>query len=189
MRSKEQDILVIDASAEAPLFHQGDLAIAFPHTVIAAISIKTKMDTNTLKDVVEGLASVRKTARDCNCKGEPHFGVEDSFSALKRVSRRNPAEEVRHSLGKTHSPHLPLRSPSRRTAFHIFLGQIFWPKPRTLSFESPTRPLTKSLLAPSEDITVEESQQQYSSLIFLSTLLHFSDVDSPVSVMSWPNSQ
>src|SRR5947208_4098809 len=41
MRSSEQDILVVDTSREAPLFNQGALVIAFAHTILAAISVKT----------------------------------------------------------------------------------------------------------------------------------------------------
>src|SRR5438105_11370834 len=37
VRSLEQDILVLDVSKEAPLFQQGGLAVAFAHTVLAAI--------------------------------------------------------------------------------------------------------------------------------------------------------
>src|SRR3712207_1006807 len=36
--SKEQDILVVDAHREAPIFRQGDLVICFPRTILAAIS-------------------------------------------------------------------------------------------------------------------------------------------------------
>src|SRR5947207_2476530 len=36
--SREQDILVLDTSKEAPLFHHAGLAVAFPDTVLAAIS-------------------------------------------------------------------------------------------------------------------------------------------------------
>jgi hypothetical protein len=98
IRSKEQDILVIDASTEAPLFHQGDLAIAFPHTVIAAISIKTTMDPKTIKDVIEGLASVRRTARDCNCKAD-RIWCGGFFSSAKKDWQQEPAE-VYKSLAK-----------------------------------------------------------------------------------------
>lgn len=70
IRSTEQDLLVIDVSAESPLFHQGDFVVVFPQTVIAAISIKTTMTDKTVKSVVDGLASVRETARYSN--REPH---------------------------------------------------------------------------------------------------------------------
>jgi hypothetical protein len=52
VRSSEQDILIVDASREAPLFHQGALVVAFAHTVLAAISVKTKMTPRTLKDTM-----------------------------------------------------------------------------------------------------------------------------------------
>lgn len=52
IRSLEQDILIIDTSVEAPLFHQGHLAITFPQALIAAISVKSTMDDETVKDVI-----------------------------------------------------------------------------------------------------------------------------------------
>jgi hypothetical protein len=70
VRSTEQDLLVIDTTIEAPLFRQGDLVIAFPHTVVAAISVKSKMTDSAIQSVVEGLATVRKVSCDCNI--EPH---------------------------------------------------------------------------------------------------------------------
>lgn len=64
IRSSEQDILVVDISTEAPLFQQGDLVIVFPHSVIAAISVKSTMKESTLKSVIDGLRTVRAVARD-----------------------------------------------------------------------------------------------------------------------------
>src|SRR5258708_39817937 len=49
VRSSEQDILVIDTSTEAPLFHQADIVIVFPHTVIAPISRKSTLKHTTIR--------------------------------------------------------------------------------------------------------------------------------------------
>ena len=68
--SSEQDLLVVDTSNEAPLFHQGGLAIVFPHTAMAAISVKSTMTDTTIKSVVDGLATVRSVASDCNREAE-----------------------------------------------------------------------------------------------------------------------
>ncbi len=62
--SSEQDILIIETTCEAPLFQQGDLAICFPRTVLAAISVKTRFKRAEILDSVAGLNSVRNTARD-----------------------------------------------------------------------------------------------------------------------------
>src|ERR1039458_857317 len=62
--SSEQDILVVDTSTEAPLFNQGGLVIVFPHTVMAAISVKSTMSDATIKSVVDGLATVRNVASE-----------------------------------------------------------------------------------------------------------------------------
>lgn len=61
--SKEQDILVVDGHREAPVFHQGDLVICFPRTVLAAVSVKTRMDRGSILDMIDGLNSVRDVLR------------------------------------------------------------------------------------------------------------------------------
>jgi hypothetical protein len=62
--SKEQDILVVDCSREAPLFHDGGVVICFPRMVMASISVKTTLTRQTVADVIDGLNSVREAARD-----------------------------------------------------------------------------------------------------------------------------
>lgn len=62
--SNEQDILIVDATKEAPLFNQGDVIIAFPRTVLASVSVKTAMDKETVGDTCLGLKSVRDVAKD-----------------------------------------------------------------------------------------------------------------------------
>ena len=61
--SKEQDILIIDAYQEAPVFHQGELAICFPANIIASISVKTVMDSGSVKETFEGLSSLRQVMK------------------------------------------------------------------------------------------------------------------------------
>jgi hypothetical protein len=61
-RSREQDVLVVDVSQEAPIFNQGGVIIVFPRFVRAAISVKTTMDSGTVADSVAGLNSVRDVA-------------------------------------------------------------------------------------------------------------------------------
>ncbi len=63
-RSKEQDVLIVDVSQEAPIFSQSDMIIVFPRTVRAAISVKTKMEKRSIVDSVEGLNSVRDLATE-----------------------------------------------------------------------------------------------------------------------------
>jgi hypothetical protein len=62
LRSTEQDILVIDALAEGPVFNQGGLIISFPSSVLAALSVKTKMDADSIVDSIKGLNTVRNVA-------------------------------------------------------------------------------------------------------------------------------
>jgi hypothetical protein len=60
--STEQDILAADLTQEAPIFAQGDLIIAFPRGILAAISVKTTLTSQTLSSAVIGLNSVRNVA-------------------------------------------------------------------------------------------------------------------------------
>lgn len=62
--STEQDILLIDTTKEAPLFHQAELAVCFPRTVLSAISVKSTLGSAEVRDVVSGLNSVRAVARN-----------------------------------------------------------------------------------------------------------------------------
>ena len=62
--STEQDILVVDASIEAPVFLQGSLAICFPAQVRAAVSVKTTLNAAAIRDSVRGLATVKRVAKD-----------------------------------------------------------------------------------------------------------------------------
>jgi hypothetical protein len=60
--SREQDILLIDTTSEAPLFHQGGLAIASPRSILAAVSVKTSLGKSELCDAFECLNSTRTVA-------------------------------------------------------------------------------------------------------------------------------
>ena len=60
--SREQDILVVDCSSEAPIFAQGGLAISFSKTVLAAVAVKTTFDAKNLSDASDTLLSVRRVA-------------------------------------------------------------------------------------------------------------------------------
>ena len=68
VRSREQDILVVDTSCEAPVFHQGGVIICFPSAVRAAISVKTTLKKAEIVDCCKALDSVRDVAL--------HAGVE-----------------------------------------------------------------------------------------------------------------
>jgi hypothetical protein len=57
--SREQDILVVDTTAEGPVFHQGGVVIALPRTVRAAVSVKTTCKKETVVESVGNLNSLR----------------------------------------------------------------------------------------------------------------------------------
>jgi hypothetical protein len=60
--SREQDLLVMDITSEAPVFHQGGVAVVFPAAVRAAISVKTTLAKKEALDSVGVLASARDVA-------------------------------------------------------------------------------------------------------------------------------
>jgi hypothetical protein len=116
IRSSEQDILLVNISTEAPLFHQGALVVAFAHTVIAAISVKTTMTAGSVKDTIDGLQTVRSVMRDAALKAEQtwcggfFFQVQASWSQkpqliydnVKRCILKNPAPSPILDDGKPH---------------------------------------------------------------------------------------
>ena len=57
--SKEQDILIVDTRFQAPIFNQGSLIVALPKTVIASISVKSKMKSATILQTIENQNTVR----------------------------------------------------------------------------------------------------------------------------------
>ena len=57
-KSKEQDLLVVDCRESAPLFFEGGVIVSFPENVSCAISVKSKLSTDSLKDSIVGLNSI-----------------------------------------------------------------------------------------------------------------------------------
>jgi hypothetical protein len=108
--STEQDVLVVDTLQESPVFNQGNMLIAFPRAVRAAISVKTKLDNDSVRDSVSGLSTVRNVAmghinsRAMWC-GAYYFDLDPAVS-------RNPAlvfDQVRRAVKG--SPVIPPVSP------------------------------------------------------------------------------
>jgi hypothetical protein len=105
-RSREQDVLVVDVTQEAPVFSQGGVIIVFPRFVRAAISVKTTMDAGTVADSIAGLNSVRDVAagtadpRLLWC-GAYYFEVDADvrnnpslpYGHIARAMERNPVRE------------------------------------------------------------------------------------------------
>ena len=88
--SKEQDILVVDTRYQAPLFNQGGLIVAQPKTVIASISVKTKMKSTTIDQTIENQNSVRKVYSEIGLT--PHqFMSIGYFFEKDEVVTANPA--------------------------------------------------------------------------------------------------
>jgi hypothetical protein len=62
--SREQDILIVDARGQAPIFNDGGLVVAHPASVMATISVKTRAGKSEIEDTVRGLWSVRECCLD-----------------------------------------------------------------------------------------------------------------------------
>lgn len=60
--SREQDILLLNETSERPVFSTGDTVFTGASTVAAAVSVKSTLNTTTLRDVLAGLASVAAQA-------------------------------------------------------------------------------------------------------------------------------
>lgn len=56
--SREQDVLILDTSREAPLFQSAGFAVALPDTVLGAVSVKTRLGRTELADSCDALNSV-----------------------------------------------------------------------------------------------------------------------------------
>ncbi len=113
--SSEQDLLVVDTSVEAPLFNEGGLVIAFPESVIAAVSIKSKLSNVSLKSVIQGLATVRKVASKSACSshriwcggffyslGDVFLDASRLYAAIRKHVVENPAPKSLVDRGMPH---------------------------------------------------------------------------------------
>jgi hypothetical protein len=58
IRSKEQDLLIIDTRMHAPLFRESGVIVTFPENVRAVISVKSTLSSNSVNDALDGLASI-----------------------------------------------------------------------------------------------------------------------------------
>jgi hypothetical protein len=56
--SSEQDLLLLDTHSEAPLFRSGELVIAMPPNVMAAISVKSSFTYDVMDSAVAGLSTI-----------------------------------------------------------------------------------------------------------------------------------
>ena len=83
--STEQDIVLLDTAANAPLFYEDGVAIAFPHHLIGAISVKSTLTKTTLQDALLGLQSLHSLPDDVLTERHPWTGAF-FFSAGKTVS-------------------------------------------------------------------------------------------------------
>jgi hypothetical protein len=87
--SREQDLVFIDTMAEAPIFDQGGLCVAFPHQVVAAIAVKTTTTKRELDDACATLYSLRRVGAYAGITTPPWCGIlffetDMSFAAADR---------------------------------------------------------------------------------------------------------
>lgn len=104
--SREQDILVVDTLAEAPVFARGDFVVALSTCVIAAISVKTTLDSRSLRDTCDVLASARSV--DAVRYGDGRMWCGGFFYQANRQVTRSPArarEQVASAVAGAASVH------------------------------------------------------------------------------------
>jgi len=89
--SKEQDILIVDTRFQAPLFNQGGLIVAFPKTVIASISVKSKISASTIEGTIENQNSVRNVCINHSVIGHPILCTGYFFESNNMITR-NPSK-------------------------------------------------------------------------------------------------
>lgn len=87
-RSKEQDILLIDETTEAPLFNQGGLVVSSPRPILGAVSVKTMLSREEFVDAHNGLESLRAVYR---AQGMPEPWCASFFYEASPEVRRNPS--------------------------------------------------------------------------------------------------
>jgi hypothetical protein len=130
--SKEQDILILDAGDEAPVFNQGGLVITFPNIVRAAISVKTRLKNANVNDSIEGLCSLRNT---CNGFVDPrsiwcgayYFDVDPIVSrnpstVFEYISRSMAANPISPAATPQNHP-IPL-GPDLHCSAHDFVFKL-----------------------------------------------------------------
>lgn len=102
--SKEQDLLLVDVRASAPLFYESGVIVTFPENVRAAVSVKSTLNSSTLTDAIAGLNSIPRIESAIS----PWFGVysfqrdsawnDKAYLALKWAKSRLNEEELDRSL-------------------------------------------------------------------------------------------
>jgi hypothetical protein len=95
--SREQDVLVLDALQEAPLFYHAGLAVAFPNTVLAAISVKTRFRKQEVADACGTLNSVIDVANEALVARPIWYGgffFEDPEPSVTGTDLANTVKEV-----------------------------------------------------------------------------------------------
>jgi uncharacterized protein DUF6602 len=87
--SKEQDLLFLDTTVQAPLFHQGGLAVSAPDAVLATVSVKSTMTAATITKTIENQNSVRRVVH----AAAPHRQLLTAgyFFAIDDAIRERPA--------------------------------------------------------------------------------------------------
>lgn len=99
---------------EAPVFAQGDLLIAFPRGILAAISVKTTFRRDEVEKAVEGLNSVRAVAQSTGLDaaaiwcgayfytGPKPFLAETAYEWIVDAIRRAPFADPPLDHGRAH---------------------------------------------------------------------------------------
>ena len=85
--SREQDLLLVDTTREAPLFYEAGVIVSFPRNVVGAISVKSSPNKGEVEDVVSTLNSLRTAAAHPNLEPSHIWCGAYVFSAPKTSAR------------------------------------------------------------------------------------------------------
>ncbi len=136
--SREQDLLVIDTLANAPVFDQGGVCVAFPQQVLGAIAVKTRFSTQQFRDACDTLYSVRRLCSYTGAAGPwcgvLFFDLDESATPLdglvQSVAKHAASFDASSEALETTSSTPDLVAIVGRAGFHLDKPQ---PKDKTIS--------------------------------------------------------
>ena len=108
--STEQDLVILDMTADSLPFNQGRLAISFPNSVAAALSVKTAFSSATVNDAFSGLMSLASVWKRIGTPVMPWLGgffFDSEFDQLE-----NGLGLVSREMARMNPIKVPLSMPS-----------------------------------------------------------------------------
>jgi len=88
--SREQDILVVDTSIEAPAFHENGLIICHVETVLAAVSVKTTCGDKEIQDSVDTIRTLKEVASASSMNSQKSPWCAGYFFECDQITKKQP---------------------------------------------------------------------------------------------------